>query len=153
MKSSQRNTAANSSELGAAILSNKMDYGLKSQNAESTMANVLMEPLAGYNSISVSILIGFALSYADSRKPSIAELYGRYRTKVELDNSAHADGEAIPVLSKHIFRNAIDRLDPAFVLIARYGSRASNKHYVRRLHSDHRRAAKRRTTQISKTSI
>jgi hypothetical protein len=149
----QKNFPEPTIELPAPKVS-RIDYELEAHIAESTMATVLMEPLMRYNSISASILIGFALSYADSRKPTIVELYRRYQAKIAEYNWTHSKDEPLPLLSKCIFRTSIDRMDPAFVLAARYGSPAANKYYLRRLHSDYRRrVAKARAAEISPKAI
>ncbi|MBY3417053.1 hypothetical protein HFN87_27730 [Rhizobium laguerreae] len=149
----QKNLPEPTIELPATKLGG-IDYELEAHIAGSCMATVLMEPLLRYNAISASIMIGFVLSYADSRRPTVSVLYRCYQAQIALHNQVHSKDEPLPLLSKYIFRASIDRMDPAFVLAARYGPAAANKYYLRRLHSDYRRrAATARAAEISPKAI
>ncbi|NKL25501.1 hypothetical protein GFL92_01520 [Rhizobium leguminosarum bv. viciae] len=107
----------------------KTDDALEARTDSSCVATKLMEPLLRYHTISATIMIGFVLAYADSRQPTISELYRRYRSEVAYENSKRPQGPPIPLLSKHLFRSSIDNLEPGFVLTGRYGLVAASLEY------------------------
>jgi hypothetical protein len=84
----------------------------------------LLNGLKNFSPESASIMVEFVLSYADRRKPSIVLLYMAYRRQVKLYNEACPQDQAIRVLSKYLFRSSVERLERAFVLAARHGSRS-----------------------------
>lgn len=154
MKLSEKSVAVTNEPLPIPqAIKQKIDYEFEAHIEESRMATKAMEPLLRYDMISASIMVGFVLSYADARRPSIAVLYRGYCCSVDAYNRAESHGTPVPTLSKYLFRRSIDCMDPAFVLAARYGSFAARKFFLGRQYRDYWRAAKARATKISSKAI
>jgi hypothetical protein len=75
---------------------------------------------------SSAVMAEYVLRYASITRPTAVQLYRTYQADIYRRNDA---AEArLPLLSMHLFRSAIDCLEPGSVLASRYGSATAKKY-------------------------
>ncbi|MCA2434863.1 hypothetical protein HFN06_25850 [Rhizobium leguminosarum] len=83
------------------------------------------------DAVSFEIMGTFVLKYVSMTRPTIAQVYRCYQAKIARLNIERTPSTQLPVLSKYMFRSAVDALDPFFVMAGRHGLDAAMR-YLRR---------------------
>ena len=99
---------------------------LKSKMPEPTLTEDLMKTLTRFDQVSAAIMVDHVIAYADVTRPTVPELYRRY--KADIDSRDESDGSSMALLSLNVFVGLIDSLDPVFVLSRRHGPSAVAKY-------------------------